>query len=309
MKRVVITGGTGLIGKRLVELLSEKYEVIVLTRKPDHYTDSLFLKYAGWDGITPVPDIVNGAYAVINLAGENIGNRRWTEKQKGIISTSRTNAAEAIAQSIRVAEVKPEIWIQASATGYYRHSHNLALTETAPHEYSGFLSTLCEQWEFPAQNLDLPEVRTVIIRSGVVLTYEGGIWPQLTAPLNFGCMVIPGNGEQYLSWIHIRDEIRAIAFLLSKPDSSGIYNLTAPEPCTIQYLMKTAGLNRKYLFSFHVPAWILKIVLGKEKTEELILADQYIIPDHLKIEGFEFIYKTIEDASRALTKRPGLARK
>lgn len=299
-KRVIITGGTGLIGSYLTKRLISDYELILLTRSPQKYKETQSIGYVYWDGESLIPGILEGAYAIINLTGENIGSKRWTSAQKELILRSRSNAAKAIKESIDQCKHKPEVWIQASATGFYGQGSDTILNEYSPKGNSSFLADVCLEWEHPIDELDNPSVRKVIIRTGVVLAKNSDLWKQLTLPFFFKVAVTVGDGSQHLPWIHIDDEVEAIYTILANNDYKGVFNLVSPEDTTMQKLIGEINRKESALISLKLPAWLLSLVFGKEKTNELVLTDQQVYPTRLVETGFRFKYSSIREAVNSL---------
>lgn len=299
-KRIIITGGTGLIGTYLTKEFPTDYEFIMLTRNPDQHKVNQSIAYVYWDGESAIPSILEGAYAIINLIGENIGAKAWTHVQKAKILKSRTNAALAIKTSIEECEHKPEVWIQASAAGFYGQGIKKTVDEFSPKGANSFLADVCQQWEQPIKDLNEPTVRKVIIRTGVVLAKDSDLWKQLTLPFCFKVAVTVGNGKQFLPWIHIKDEAKAIHTLLTNKNCEGIFNLVSPEETTMQQLVKEIKDNKRVIASVKIPAQLLSLVMGREKTKELVLTDQRVAPRRLLEFGFSFQYPSIKDAVASL---------
>lgn len=298
-KKIVITGATGLIGSQLVEQLKPLYDLIILTRNPNKREANNSVSIIRWDGVMPIPAIVDGSYAIINLIGENIGSKRWTDRQKKLILDSRKLAAEAIAKSIELCDRKPEVWIQGSATGFYGQATGKADDESSPLAKGAFLATVCEEWERPITGLKCEETRKIIIRTGVVFAQNSDLWKQLNASFAFGIAAIVGSGKQILPWIHIEDEVRAILFLLQNKSSSGCYNLVAPHKTSMADVVAAIQSKKRSFLTLRVPRWFLRLVFGKEKADELILTDQYVVPKRLLQEGFDFKYPTIADTVKS----------
>lgn len=295
-KKIVITGATGLIGAHLIKKLEDQYDLILLTRNPNKYTDKQGIKYTYWDGQKTIPDIINGTYAIINLIGENIGDKRWTESQKRLIVDSRVKAAQAISESIKVCVKSPQIWIQASATGYYGQSKNQVFDESSNKGCNSFLADVCQQWEEPISALELDDIRKVIVRTGVVLAPNSDLWKQLTQSFSFGIAAVVGTGRQILPWIHIEDEVGAIKFVLNNPDCSGCFNLVAPSRTSMREVINEIKSNKKTFLTINVPRWLLSLIFGKERTDELILTNQDVIPKKLFDKNFNFKYENIHQA-------------
>jgi uncharacterized protein (TIGR01777 family) len=232
--RVIITGGTGLIGSALTtDLVRQEHEVIVLSRNPQAHSSHLppGATAEQWDGksATGWGRLVDGAGAIINLAGENLAAGPWTATRKRAIVDSRVNAGQAITQAIYEAGLKPQVVIQSSAVGYYGSRGKELLTEESS-PGSDYLSKVCVQWEASTAGVENLGVRRVVIRTGVVLSKQGGALPLFTLPFRFFTGGPLGSGRQWIPWIHIADEIAAIRFLLENPSTSGAYNLCAPDP-------------------------------------------------------------------------------
>ena len=298
--KIVIIGATGFIGNRLFASLDrEEYDLTVVSRDAESAREQLgeHAEFREWDAGTSedLAGIVNGAWAVINLAGENLASGRWTEKHKAEILESRTRSVDAVVEAINGAEQKPEVYIQASAIGYYGSRGNESLNENnLPGD--GFLPEVTVKWEQAAKKVD-KDVRLVLLRTGIVLGPEGGALQQMVRPFKFGFGGHIGSGKQWFSWIHLDDEVRAIEFLLENPEAHGVFNLTAPEPVRMKNFAKELGRVLKRPSWFHVPAFLIRTVMG-QMGEEMLLTSQKVFPDRLTEEGFGFQF---EDIRLALT--------
>lgn len=299
--RVIITGGSGLIGRPLcAALLKEGHDVVVLSRNPSRVKAMpAGVQLLAWNGKTANGwgDTVNGAGAVINLAGEGLADGRWTDERKARILNSRINAGKAVLQAIEQAPNKPAVLIQSSAVGYYGPRQDEIITE-ASGPGSDFLARLCFDWEAstaPAEKLGL---RRPVIRTGIVLSKEGGAFPKLVLPFRLFAGGPIGSGKQWYPWIHIEDEVRAILFLLSHESATGPFNLTAPNPLTNRALAKTIGkvMGRPALLP--APGFAMKALFGEMST--VLLDGQRAIPQRLLEFGFTFNYPTAEEALRNL---------
>ena len=292
-KRIVITGSTGLIGSYLVEELKDRYELILLTRNPDKHVSSDSVKYVYWDGITAINEVLEGSYGVINLIGENIGSKNWSQDQKKRILNSRVDAAQAISKSIELCNLKPKIWIQGSATGFYGQSSNVIFDESSPEGVDSFLAHVCAEWEKPIRELKDENIRKIIIRTGVVLAKNSDLWKQLNQSFQFGVAAIVGNGKQTLPWIHIEDEVNAISYLLKNEALSGTYNLVVPTKTSMSEVIDAIKTKKRSFITLCIPRWFLSLIFGKEKTNELVLTDQIVVPKNLLDGNFEFKYSSI----------------
>lgn len=302
-KKVIVTGGTGFIGKKLCrELTNSNYDVFVLTRNVQKAKKIFSDKVTPvqWDGKSSNGwiDYANGAYAIINLAGENIGSGRWTGKKKQKILISRLNAGKAIVEALTQAENKPKVLIQASGISIYGDRGDELLDESTSFG-TGFLVEIGSQWEQSVKGIETMGVRIVYLRSGVVISKDGGFLSRVLLPFKFFIGGHFGTGQQWFPWIHIDDEVRVILFLLDREDLHGIFNLMAPNPLTSKDFFKTLGKVMKRPSWFHVPGFLLKIIFG-EMANELILWGQRTMPKRLLDAGFEFNYPEAENALRQI---------
>ena len=289
-KKIAITGSSGLIGSALVgHLRAQGHQVIKLVRRAPINSEEV-----QWDPKTGYVDLeaLSGVDAVIHLAGAGVGDRRWTAKYRAEILNSRLLGTTTIANA--VTHLQPEVFISASAIGWYGETGNRAVTES---DKSGndFLATVCREWEHAA---DLAgDIRTVKIRTGLVLDPAGGALGRMLPLFKFGIGGRLGNGKQWWSWITMHDQVRAITHLL---DSSitGPVNLVSPNPVTnAQFTAALArAIHRPALFP--APAFALKLALGGFSTE--ILGSKKVLPQVLLDDGFSFAYPHITDALSAL---------
>jgi uncharacterized protein len=299
--RVVITGGTGLIGRALAaDLAASGREVIVLSRAPERATDlPAGVRAVRWDGRTAQGwgELVGGAEAVVNLAGENLAAGRWTPERRARIRESRLHAGAAVVEAVRAADEKPRVLIQASAVGYYGPHGDEELTETAP-PGNDFLARLCLEWEASTAAVEGFGVRRASIRTGIVLSAHGGALPRLLLPFRFFAGGRLGNGRQWYPWIHLADEVAAIRFLIETEAASGPINLTAPHPVTNAALSATIGrvLGRPALLP--APGFALRLALGAMAT--VVLDGQRVVPARLLTLGFRFRFSDLEAALRDL---------
>lgn len=296
---VLIIGGSGLIGRALTdELVNNGHTVTILTRKPIEPQMATNILWNHWDGKTveTLQPLLVGQDVVVNLAGESIGKGAWTEKRKEVLRESRIQPAQALVNAWSASTSKPSLLIQASAVGFYGIGDQ-PCDETSKHG-DDFLSHLTLDWEAASKDVEGLGARRVVIRTGVVLAKEEGVLPQLMLPFRLFVGGPVGSSNQWISWIHLEDETRAIRFLIEHQDCKGTYNLTAPNPVTNQEIGKTLSkvIHRPYWFP--VPALALKLVLGEMST--LVLDGQNVTPARLLSEGFEFKYRKIETALESL---------
>jgi uncharacterized protein (TIGR01777 family) len=298
-QRVLITGGTGLIGRPLaLSLAGSGYEVIVLTRNPDS-ARGLFeghCRLERWDGRTAEGwgGLADGALAIVNLAGDNLGRGRWTKAKKDRIIRSRIEAGAAVVDAVRAAAAKPSVVIQSSASGYYGPHRDEELDETAP-SGTGFLAGVCRRWEESTRALEAWGVRRVITRTGVVLG-PGGALPRLALPFRFFIGGPIGSGRQWFPWIHLQDDIAAIRFLLERGDLSGVFVLTSPVPVREKEFCRALGAAMGRPCWVPVPGLLLRLLYG-HKAKDTLLSGQRLVPRRLLEAGFRFAFP---DAGSAL---------
>ena len=292
--RIFITGASGLIGSRLIDYLTEKnHEVFALGRKaPSNISESKFI-HTDYQDFSEMQAYLNDKYAIINLAGENVGAKKWTKKQKEKIYNSRVELGKNLSKFLLKQENPPVVFLQGSAIGFYENEKDVLCDEYSIGT-TKFLSKVVQDTELSVIGLK-EKSRIVFIRSGVVLSKNGGALPKMTLPFRLFVGGKTGSGKQNMSWIHIEDEIRAIEFLVTNKVAKGIYNLVSPFPVTNEIFSKTLGktLNRPSFFS--VPSKIIKLLFG-EMGEEVLLKGQKVIPKRLQDLGFEYKHPHLEDA-------------
>jgi uncharacterized protein (TIGR01777 family) len=289
-KRIAVTGSSGLIGSALVGHLKEQgYEVQRLVRRKATTSEEIT-----WDPQAGTVDLdaLDGVHGVIHLAGAGVGDKRWTKKYRATILNSRLLGTTAIAYAVE--KVKPSVFISASAIGYYGETGNRAVTEN-DRVGDDFLATVCREWEAAA---DLAgSVRTVKIRTGLVLDPVGGALGRMLPLFRLGVGGKLGSGNQWWSWITLHDEINAITHLLNS-SVSGPVNLTSPFPVTNQEFTGTLARSLHRPALFPVPGFALKIALGGFSTE--ILGSKKVLPSVLSEDGFAFDYPHLTGALAAL---------
>jgi uncharacterized protein (TIGR01777 family) len=296
--KFVIFGATGFIGKRLVSaLLSGGYEILVVTRNVDKAREVLGndVEYHTWDDgkVEGLGKIMIDANAIINLAGESIASKAWTEKQKRKIIDSRVSLTATIVDAINQMEKKPNVLLQASAIGYYGSDPDKTFDENSPRG-DGFLADVTVEWEAATKHLD-SKVRLVLLRTGLVIGPGGGVLEPIAQPFKFGVGGHIGSGKQWFSWIHIEDEVKAIIYLFENNELNGPFNLTAPEPVTMKTFAKELGHTLKKPSWFHAPAAAIKLFMG-QRGKEMLLSGQKVIPKRLIESGFKFQFSEVRMA-------------
>lgn len=297
--RVIITGGTGLIGKALAAELASDYEVVILSRNPDKHRNDIpsSTKIVQWDAETSIGwgELADGAHAIINLAGASIGDKRWSKSRKQLIIDSRVNAGKAVVEAVARAKIKPQVVVQASAIGYYGARRDEILTEQST-AGSDFPAEVTKVWEPATASVKMEGVRQVIARIGVVLSMKGGALPQLVQPFTLFAGGPVGSGEQWMSWIHVQDVVRALRFLMENDKAEGVYNLTAPAPVRNEMMANKIGLILQKPALLRAPAFALKLALGEMAT--LALDGQRVSSKKLQDAGFAFQFADVETALR-----------
>ncbi len=296
--KVAVTGATGLIGKALCEeLLEAGQEIVALGRSPEKVKAKLpEAEAVEWDARQgpPPAGALEGVSAVVNLAGASIASGRWTESRKQAIRDSRVEGTRHVVEAIRACSSPPAILVSGSAIGYYGNRADERLDEQSP-PGSGFLTEVCVQWEAEARRAEEAGVRVVLVRTGIVLSADGGALEKMLLPFKMFAGGPLGSGEQWMSWIHLDDEVALIRAALDDEKISGPLNATSPDPRTNRQFSKALGraLGRPSLLP--TPGFALKLMLG-EMAESLLLEGQRVYPKKALDSGFQFQYPELEPA-------------
>ena len=299
MKKILITGGTGTIGKKLSQNLSRLgYEVVVLSRNPNSTTkNQLFWDY---ENKKMDSDALKNTYALIHLAGTNIGEKRWTEARKKELIGSRVDSLQFLYKEFEKINQFPEILISSSAVGYYGAvtSNKIFTEENAAAK--DFLGQLCEKWENAALHFQEKVKKLVIIRTGVVLSNEkSGALQKMLFPFKLGLGSAIGSGKQYLPWIHIDDIVQQYIFALENGELNGIYNAVAPEHITnFSFSKKLAKTLKKPFFLPAIPTFMLKMIFGE--MHQIITEGSRISTKKMESTGYSFRFPTLEKALKNL---------
>jgi uncharacterized protein (TIGR01777 family) len=301
--RIVITGGSGFIGRRLVaRLLEQGDQVLVLTRRPEQARrilgESPNLKLLPYDPYRPQTwaTALEGYEGIVNLAGEPLASSRWTEAKKKEIRRSRVETTQALVQALASLNQKPQVMISSSAVGYYgSHPEGDPLTETDP-PAQDFLAEVCQAWEAAARPVEELGIRLAILRTGIVLGPDGGALGQMLAPFQFFIGGTIGSGKQWLSWIHREDWVSLVCFLLEQ--GSGVFNATAPNPVQMEEFCRTLGQVLGRPSWLPVPELALELLLGE--AAQVVLTGQKVIPQAALQMGFTFQYPQLKEALRQI---------
>jgi uncharacterized protein (TIGR01777 family) len=279
-------------------LNKDGHEVIALTRsiKSEREIFGTEIKPAEWNGKDAKgwSEFADGALAIVNLAGENIGSSRWTAPKRQTILQSRLDAGHAVTEAVKSAKIKPRVVIQASAVGFYGSRDDNVMDESSS-PGKGFLTDVTKEWERSTQEVESFNVRRVIIRSGVVLGKDKGALQRLAKPFRFFMGGPLGNGKQWFSWIHLEDELNAIIFLLTKEILKGVFNLTAPSPVVQRDFAQILGKTLGRPSWLSVPSFMLRLGLGK-MADEMVLVSQRVAPQRLLESGYQFLFPGVESA-------------
>ncbi len=288
--RVLISGASGLLGRALVShLRADGCDVRRLVRRasqaPDEFT---------WDPAAGQldPSALEGVDVVVNLSGAGLADHRWTDHYRRVLRASRVDSTRTITQAVAEADPKPRVLLNASAIGWYGDTGEHAVTEEAG-PGSGFLAELCREWEAAAEPADRAGLRVVFLRTGLVLTRQGGLLGPLLPLFRWGLGGRLGSGRQYMSWISLHDWLGAVRFLMSH-DVAGPVNLTAPYPVTNAEFTKALAQQLHRPVLFWVPGFALRIVMGEFGTESL--ASQRVLPDVLTRAGYRFTHSELPAA-------------
>ncbi|MHA7273276.1 TIGR01777 family oxidoreductase [Arthrobacter sp. TMT4-20] len=290
--RILISGASGTIGKAFIKQLEPgKHQVKRLVRRAPSGPDEV-----QWDPVAGGldPAIMDATDAVVNLSGAGIAGAPWTRSYKETLYSSRLTATRTLVESMRRADSPPTVFLSQSASGYYGNRGSEILPESAA---SGdlLLSDICRRWE--AEALRAPSsVRTVLMRTGVVMSTSGGALPKLLVPLRFFVGGPLGSGNQWWPWVTLDDQVRAMAFLL-EAEVSGPVNISSPSPATLTDLTEALGAALNRPTRFRVPEWVLTAVLG-QLAKELLLPSARLDPTVLKNAGFKFRHSSLDDLAR-----------
>ena len=296
--KIVISGASGLIGKSLVSQLQQHgHDVVRLVRRAANTGEIM------WDPKAGVLDssALEGTDAVIHLSGAGIGDKRWTSSYRREILESRTITTSLIANTIAKMNRKPSVFLSGSAIGIYGPRGDEQLNEVST-DGTSFLADVCKQWEDAAKPASDAGIRTVLLRTGIVLTTKGGALKKQLPLFQLGLGGKFGNGKQWQSWISIDDEVGAIEHLLTA-NVSGAVNLTAPNPVTNAEFTSTLARVVKRPAFLPIPPFAPKAILGGELADALLFTGQRVIPAALNASGYQFVHPTLEVALRALLKK------
>ena len=304
MKKIVITGATGLIGRELCKSLFTRGDELTIFSTSVEKAKAVLpfakevVEWKNYDKDYSV--YLEGKDAVIHLAGASVAGKRWNQSYKKEIYDSRINTTRNLVSSIEKCEQKPEVFISASAIGFYGEREDSILSETSS-AGNDFLSHVCIDWENASEQLEMLNVRRAIVRTGIVLSTDDGALKKMLLPFQLYVGGPLGNGKQWFSWIHLADIISLYLFLLDNKNLKGIFNAVSPQPVQMKTFAKILGKVLRKPSLFPVPKFILKLVMGESASA--ILASQKVKPGALLEAGFKFNYEDLELALIDLLKK------
>ena len=301
MAIICITGGTGLIGKALTQyFIAKGHAIIVLSRAQKSSTNKL-ISYRQWDPEKGMIDetAIAAADYIIHLAGAGVADKRWSKKRKEEIKQSRVQSSALLVDALTRIPNKVQAVVSASGIGWYGPDNGKIFTETDPH-YNDFLGTTCLDWENSIEPVTQLGIRLVKLRTGIVLSNDGGAFAEFKKPVRFGLATILGSGKQMVSWIHILDIIRMYEYAIENQQLSGVFNAAAPNPVNNKAL--TIAIAKKMkgnaFITIPVPSFALQLILGEMSIE--ILKSTTVSADKIRNSGFHFLYPTIDAAVNEL---------
>lgn len=310
MSTIIVTGGSGLVGKALCSLLAANgHKVIILGRRRSKVIDEsrvdlkvdLSVQRAWWDidAQEIEPGVIEQADVIIHLAGAGVAEKRWSDRRKREIEESRTKSAGLLVKTLRSVEHHVKLVVSASAIGWYGPdpivSGKAGFVESAP-SYNDFLGQTCLHWEQSIRPVEAMGIRLVILRTGIVLSREGGALVEFEKPLKLGVAAILGSGDQVISWIHIHDLCRMYLAAIQDPALRGVYNAVGPAPVSNKTLTLALAkrIRRSLFIPVHVPSFVLKLVMGEMSIE--VLKSTTVSSSRIQASGFQFAYPTVDAA-------------
>lgn len=299
--RIVIAGGSGFIGSALSRrLLSDGHSVVILSRRgaPASADRPQAIAWNPDGSVGAWRSTIDGADAVVNLAGAGMADKRWSVARKAVLRSSRILSTQSLVGAVESVRARPQIFIQGSAVGYYGASLDpRPLDESAP-PGDDFLGRVAAEWEAASKPVEKFGCRLAIVRTGIALDRRGGALPQMALPFKFFGGGHMASGDQVISWIHLDDWVSLVVWLLHTPSASGPFNATAPVPATSRQLAKAIGRALHRPSWFPVPGFVLKIVVG-EMAEAALILGQSAVPARALAAGFTFAHPSLDEAVKS----------
>lgn len=293
---IVLAGGSGFLGRKLGKRLeAEGHRTITLSRRPSGDASQIAWQPDGNAG--ELPRHLDGVDAIINLAGEGIADKRWTEARKNALWSSRILSTRTLVRAVAECARPPKVFISGSGIGYYGPHGDEPVTESAP-PGTDFLARLCVEWEQEARMVETPSTRLAIVRSGLALDRDGGALKKMLLPFKLGVGATIASGDQYMPWVHVDDWTALVSWLIQNERATGAFNATAPEPVTNRTFTRTLGRVLHRPAVLQAPAFALRLALGELATA--LVDGQRALPAAAEQLGFRFTHRTLEPALESL---------
>ena len=290
--KVLITGASGLLGQALQKSFKDKgYDMLLASRKEP--ADDRHIQWSIEDGFTD-PEKLEGVDVVVHLAGENVSGLRWTDEKKKAIRDSRVLGTRNVVDAISKLKKKPQTFIASSAIGFYGERGDEEVVESSE-AGDNFLAGVCKEWEAESRRAEDAGIRTVLLRTGIVLSKDGGALATMLLPFKMGVGGVVGSGKQWMSWISLDDEIAIINYCIENDNIRGAVNEVAPNPVTNQEFTKTLGEVLYRPTFLPLPEFAVSMIFG-EMGDALLLASTKVVPKRLEDAGFEFKYPELKPA-------------
>ncbi|HEX6162260.1 MAG TPA: TIGR01777 family oxidoreductase [Vicinamibacterales bacterium] len=293
---IVLAGGSGFLGRKLAKRLEQEgHKTITLTRRPSGAPNQI-----GWRPDGTAGDLaphLDGVDAVVNLAGEGIADKRWTEARKRALRDSRILSTRTLVRAIRECATPPRVLVSGSGIGYYGPHGDEPVTEATP-PGTDFLARLCVEWEEEARAAESPSTRVAIVRTGLALDGDGGALKKMLLPFKLGAGATIASGNQYMPWIHASDWTAMVAWLIHNNDARGAFNASAPEPVTNREFTRTLARVLHRPAVFQAPAFVLRAALGELATA--LIDGQRVLPGRAGQLGFRFSYPSLQPALESM---------
>lgn len=293
---IVIAGGSGFLGRKLAKRLADHgHSVVTLSRRPSGGGNTIPWQPDGNAGA--LPQHLEGVDAVVNLAGENIADKRWTAARKAALRNSRILSTRTLVRAVALCADPPNVFINGSAIGYYGARGDEPITEST-HAGSDFLARLCVEWEAEARKVESDATRLVIVRTGLPLDRDEGALGKMLLPFKLCLGATLGSGDQFMPWIHVEDWTAMISWLIQNDRTAGVFNVTAPAPVTNRTFTQTLArvLHRPAIL--HAPAFVLRAALGEMAS--VLVHGQRVLPAAAEQLGFRFTHRTLGPALESL---------
>ncbi len=299
-EKILIAGGSGLVGQALIKKLRDHYDISVMSRSAQKVDG---IQYHAWDlnALSMTTEAIQVDY-IINLTGAGIADKRWTNKRKKELIDSRVNSNKTLVKALKASGHRVKAILSASATGFYGNGGDKEFVETTPSLQNDFMSDCCIQWENSSEELSAFCERLCIVRLGIVMTTNGGALPKMKMPVHFGVAPYFYPGNQFYSWIHMDDLVKAFETMVENRDYDGVYNAISPQAATNKsFNQALQSVIRFPSILFPVPSFIIRLVFGE--MADTILNSTRVSPKRLVDQGFKFDYPDLKEALKDIITR------